>query len=262
MILKKILKWYSPMAFDDGLNKLNNRASLQAASKKVDKMLDIGCGDGVFTMEFAKEVKPKSIYGIEYVDETRKLATNKGIKCVKSDLNSEWNLESGKFDLILSSQNIEHMHNTRLYLEECYRCLKPGGRVIILTENLSSWVNVLSLALGWQPFSTTCINGYNLGNPLTWHLGVKKDQDFLNKYQKSGVTGTVGHIRVLAYRGLQEMLEVTGFRNVTLSSTGYLPFFGWLSDFFCNLDPRHGNFLMAYAIKPKNRVKTRRKKRN
>jgi len=261
MIFKKFLKWYSPLAFDDGLNKLNQTAITKAASKKVGKMLDIGCGDGVFTMEFAKKVKPKSIYGIEYVDETRKLATKKGIKCVKSDLNAEWDLDSNQFSLILSSQNIEHMHNTRLYLEECYRCLKPGGRLIILTENLSSWVNVFSLALGWQPFSTTCINGYNLGNPLTWHLGLKKDEDFLDKYQKSGVTGTVGHVRVLAYRGLLEMVKMAGFKKVVVSSTGYLPFFGWLSELLCKLDPRHGNFLMAYAIKPKNRVKAWRKKR-
>lgn len=256
MILSKFLEWYSPIAFNDGLRRLNNLALNTISKNKIDKMLDIGCGDGVLTLEFANHIHPREIYGIEYVDETRRMARTRGIKCVKGDLNSKWNLKSNQFDLILSSQNIEHMHNTRLYLEECFRCLKPGGMIVILTENLSSWVNAGSLIFGWQPFSTTCINGYNLGNPLTWHLEIKKSKTFLEKYQKSGVTGTVGHIRVLAYQGLKEMVEVTGFKKVILKSTGYLPFFGWLSDYMCRIDPRHGNFLLAIGTKQK-RFETR-----
>lgn len=253
MKLRNVLRWYSPIAFNDGLNKLNDLAMSIASKKRVEKMLDIGCGDGSLTLKFSKLIHPSKIYGIEYVDETRLLATKRGIICIKADLNSEWGLESNMFDLILSSQNIEHMHNTRLYLEECFRCLKPGGIIIVLTENLSSWVNVGSLFFGWQPFSTTCINGYNLGNPLTWHLDANKNTIFLNKYQKTGVTGTVGHVRVLAYRGLKDMLEVTGFKKVVLRSTGYLPFFGWLSDLLCKIDPRHGNFLLAVGFKPVTR---------
>ena len=246
---KCFLKWIAPKSFNYGLNKCNELGKKLLSNKHVSRMLDVGCADGKLTLEFAKIINANEIYGIEFVDELREIAESKNIICYKFDLNNKWEIESEKFDLIISSQNIEHMHNTRLYLEECFRCLKPDGQLLILTENLSSWVNIGALLFGWLPFSLTAFNGLNLGNPCIWHIDEYKDKNFRDKYQQTGVSGTVGHIRVLTYRGLKDLLKFVGFKEVRVFSRGYLPLFGKISDFLCALDKIHGHFLIATGYK-------------
>lgn len=247
--IHKFSKWYAYKAFVDGLERCNGLGKKIIKFKSNARMLDIGCGDGSLTLEFANLIKAREVYGVEYQDEFREKAERVGIKTYKIDLNGKWPLPNNFFDFILSSQCIEHMHNTRLYLEECYRCLASDGQVIILTENLASWINIGSLLFGWQPFSTTNINGWSLGNPLIWHKGEFKNKDTFEKYQATGVSGTVGHIRVLAYQGLKDLLEKVGFKNVKVYSRGYLPFWGLFSDILCKLDVKHGQFLIATGTK-------------
>ncbi|MBU1086403.1 MAG: class I SAM-dependent methyltransferase [Candidatus Omnitrophica bacterium] len=247
--MKSLLKIIAPKSFNDGLAKCNNLGKKLICKKNIEKFLDVGCGDGKLTMEFAEVAKPKEIYGIEFVDEVRWEAEKKGIKCVKSDLSSKWPFDDDSFDLILSSQSIEHLHNTRLFLEEGYRCLRPGGQLIILTENLASLINIGALLFGWQPFSTTNINGWSLGNPLIWHADEPKDKEFLEKYQDTGLSGTVGHVRVLAFKGLEDLLAKVGFSEIKVYTTGYCPFWGKISEFLCYIDKRHGQFLISTGIK-------------
>jgi len=248
--MNKILKFISLKSFNEGKEKCNQLGKKLIKTSNIDNFLDIGCGDGKLSLEFAKLLNAKSIYGIEFVDELIEISKKSGINCIKGDLNNSWFLKNNFFDIILSSQNIEHLHNARKYLEECYRCLKPGGgQLIILTENLASSANILALFFGWQPFSTTNINGWSLGNPLIWHIDEKKDNIFLEKYQRSSVSGTVGHVRVLAFRELYDLLKKVGFRDIKIYSKGYLPFWSYLSDLFCKIDKINGNFLIASCFK-------------
>jgi len=43
-------------------------------------------------------------------------------------------LGDGEFDVVLSSQVLEHVENTSLYLNECRRVLKPGGTLFLSTH--------------------------------------------------------------------------------------------------------------------------------
>jgi SAM-dependent methyltransferase len=250
IFFRKFLKLIAPRSFKDGQFKCNELGKKLLVKNGVARFLDTGCSDGSLTIEFAKKMGAKEVYGVEFTEEYRGQAETRGIICHSWDLNGKWGFSDDYFDVILSSQIIEHLHNTRFYLEECFRCLKPGGQLIVLTENLASWVNIFSLVFGWMPFSTTNINGWNLGNPLIWHEGEAKDEDFLKKWGRSEASGVVGHVRVLAYKGLRDLLKMTGFNTVKIYSKGYLPFFGRISDVFCFLDRWHGHFLIATAQKP------------
>lgn len=243
--MRKLLNKIAPKSYNDGLSKCKKLGKKLVSSKKVNRFLDLGCNDGKFTIEFAESFKLKEIYGIEIVKQYCEKAKKRGIKCLNQDLNKSWDLKSSYFDLILSSQNIEHIHDTRLYLEESYRCLKPNGQIIILTENLSSWTNIGSLIFGWQPFSTTNIDGWSIGNPFIWHQGKSKHRNYPDKTSSK----KYGHVRVLAFQGLNDLLAKAGFKNISMYTRGYLPFWGKLSDFLCKIDKKHGHFLIATAEK-------------
>jgi SAM-dependent methyltransferase len=249
-LLRKFLKFIAPRSFKDGQFKCNELGKKLAFKKDVKRFLDTGCNDGSLTMEFVKAMGACEVHGIEFIDDYRKKAEDGGIICSSLDLNGRWSYDDNYFDVILSSQAIEHLHNTRVYLQESFRCLRPGGQLIVLTENLASWINIWSLIFGWMPFSTTPINAWNLGNPFIWHVDEPKDDEFLKKWGHSEVSGVVGHVRVLAYAGLRDLLRKIGFSNIKLYTKGYLPFYGTISDVLCFLDRRHGHFLIASCQKP------------
>ena len=247
--MKRLLKIIAPKSFNDGLARCNNLGKSLIFKREINKFLDIGCGDGSLSLEFATVAKSKEIYGVEIVDEFRREAESKGVICSKFDLNKKWIYKDNFFDLVLSSQNIEHMHDTRIYIEECYRCMKAGGQLIILTENLASWDNIWALIFGWQPFSTTNINDWSIGNPLIWHVDEPKDERFLKKCRNAGINSAESHIRVLAFRGLKDLLKKAGFKDVKIYTKGYLPLWGKVSDLLCRIDKKHGRFLIATGFK-------------
>lgn len=75
---------------------------------------------------------------------------------------------------------------------------------------------------------------------------------FVEKYYSTGVSGTVGHVRALAYKRLKDLMDKTGFVDVKIRTTGYLPLSGLASDVACKIDRRHGHFIVASGRKPSN----------
>lgn len=175
-------------SFKEGLDQCN--ALGISLVNRAETMLDVGCGNGNITLQFAKAVGAKTIHGIEYQEELHPLLRSKNIMPLKQDVNEHWEYPDNAFDFVLSSQNIEHVHRTRHYVEECYRVLKPKAQTLIMTENLASFPNIIALLFGWQPFSTTSIEGWIVGNPYAIHANPTKevgtlqidDSQFLAKY--------------------------------------------------------------------------------
>ena len=92
-------------------------------------LLDVGCGDGSALFKQLQH-QPDSFCGIEGSPELRPLAEKRGIKVVDADLNGVWPYPDNKFDVVHSAQVIEHLHNTRLFVNEAFRVLKPGGFIL------------------------------------------------------------------------------------------------------------------------------------
>lgn len=44
--------------------------------------------------------------------------------------------EDGSFDAVLSTQVLEHVEDPDLYLSECFRALRPGGRMLLSTHGV------------------------------------------------------------------------------------------------------------------------------
>jgi len=71
---------------------------------------------------------------------------------LRLDLNKPFSDKVGKkFDLIIAVEIIEHLNNPRIFLEEIYKSLKPGGRVIVTTPNVGFWLSRVQFLLTGYP---------------------------------------------------------------------------------------------------------------
>jgi SAM-dependent methyltransferase len=194
--------------------------------------LDLGCDDGKWTSELAKQIKTENINGIEVVDERILLAEKKGILIKRNDLNTHhYSYESEFFDVCHANQIIEHLYDTDNFLSEINRILKVGGYAIISTENAYSWHNIFTSLMGWQMFSLTNISmkKSGIGNPLAQHRN-EVPEIHLKSWN---------HVTISNYLGLKELFEAFDFKIEEIKGAGYYP----LPAKFGLIDPRHAHFL-------------------
>lgn len=214
---------------------LANILNLCSAMKGV-KLLDLGCDDGEWTLQVGRSAGAQEIHGIELNPSAAEKALQKNIKVSISDLNQRFPYADDTFDLVHTNQVIEHVPNVDHFLQEIFRVLRPGGSLVLSTENGSSWHNVFAAAMGWQIFSLTNLSSLRsgVGNPLAVHRGTTQ------------FTSTWTHKVIFNYLGLVEFLQIHGFRNLVVRGAGYYPFPAILGKW----DARHGHFLAVRAEKP------------
>ena len=99
-------------------------------------VLELGCGEGRGIDIILN--KSKSFTAIDKISEiterlSLKYPEEKFISSSFPPLNS---IEDNSFDTIVSFQVIEHISNDKLFIEEIYRILKPGGKALISTPNI------------------------------------------------------------------------------------------------------------------------------
>lgn len=99
-----------------------------------DRVLDLGCGYG----QFINQVQCTMKYGMDLNPASREMLHD-GVIFFEQDCSSPWPLDSSSLDLIFTSNFMEHLptklHITRT-LEEAFRCLRPGGRLIAMGPNI------------------------------------------------------------------------------------------------------------------------------
>lgn len=205
------------------------------------RLLDLGCDDGLWTLELARaagEASGRSVApeGVELFEERAKLAESRGVAVTIQDLSRGLPHQEGSIAVVHSNQVIEHLPDMDAFLEEVFRVLVPGGAAIISTENASAWHNIFAAVMGWQIFSLTNVSrrAGSIGNPLGLHRGQR------------GFVSSWTHKTILNYLGLKELFEVHGFESVTVLGAGYHP----LPAILGRWDPRHAHFLTVIARKP------------
>lgn len=205
-------------------------------------LLDVGCDDGAWTEQVAGAagIPAHNVSGIEIVIEARERARERGFDVRPGDLEQEWPFGNESFDVVHANQVIEHVKRLDHFVDQIHRVLKPGGRAIVCTENLSSWHNVAAVALGYMPFSLTNVSAKDaIGNPFAPHAGKAPPQE--ESWQ---------HIHVLTLDGLVAILDLHGLRVVQRFGAGYYPAFGRASRWLSDHDPRHAHFIGVVAEKP------------
>jgi len=93
-------------------NVADSRASILSSLESSPNvtLLDCGCDDGQFTLEIAKKIGTKNIFGIEIVEEKAKRAELRRVKVLVNDLNENFPFYSESVDVITANQLIEHLY--------------------------------------------------------------------------------------------------------------------------------------------------------
>lgn len=217
---------------------INKQNILNLADKNPNaKILDLGCDDGVWTIQLVEKIGSRQIFGLDLVEEQLVKASQKGILVQKGDLNKPLLYEDNLFDVVHTDQVIEHLFDVDTFISEIYRILKPGGYALISTENLSAWHNLFALLLGFQAFSQHISTRYHIGNPLSPHTGESQRDNWT-------------HVKIFTYFGFKALLEAYSFKVETILGAGYYPFWGILSRFFSRIDACHTHYITIKARKP------------
>lgn len=199
-------------------------------------MLDLGCDDGLFTERLAHQMECKNPVGVEIVEERAKLARARGVEVLSFDLDRPWPIQNESFDVVHANQVIEHVGGIDHFMAESFRVLRPGGLLLVSTENGSSWHNIFAAIMGWQIFSLTNVSSKvtGIGNPLALHQG------------EVGNYASWTHKTIFNYRGLKDLFFIYGLKEVVVCGSGYYPLPAKLGQF----DPRHAHFLAVSGLKP------------
>ena len=123
----------------------NSAGYLAPYIKPSMKILDIGCGPGSITVDFAKRVPSGSVIGVEYVadplDGARALAEQEGVKNVTfqtADIHS-LPFDDNTFDIVHVHQVLQHIADPIKALTEMRRVAKQGGIVAARESQVLTW---------------------------------------------------------------------------------------------------------------------------
>lgn len=99
------------------------------------RLLDIGCGSGQFL--YNMQQLGWQVEGTDLDPMAQNLARQKGINIRIGNLEVQ-NYPDDYFDAITMNHVIEHLHYPLKTVQECYRILRPRGRLIVVTPNIES----------------------------------------------------------------------------------------------------------------------------
>jgi SAM-dependent methyltransferase len=87
-------------------------------------ILDYGCGGSPYKSLYNAKKYVRADY-VESADLDISIGEDGGLPC-----------DSSQFDIVLSTQVLEHVREPQIYLKEAFRVLRPGGSLILTTHGI------------------------------------------------------------------------------------------------------------------------------
>jgi SAM-dependent methyltransferase len=178
-----------------------------AFERRDGKLLDVGCGNGLFlsAIDQAGSLTARGwkLYGVDYSEYQLSETQGRPFEFAQCNVEDGLPFPTASFDVVFAGELLEHLYNPDAFIEECHRVVAPGGYLVITTPNLQAWYNRLLFVAGIQPlFYETSTRSTLIGAGVLRRL-------------KRGST-PVGHVRVFNLRALQDLLRSQGFLPITV----------------------------------------------
>jgi len=143
-----------------------------ALRKGGNKLLDVGCGNGVL-VEIVKD-KFANLYGCDISKTAANEAKKRGMDALCVDFNNGYlPYADASIDNISCIEVIEHVIDPQEILKEMYRILLPGGKLVLTTPNIRYFRNLACLTFkGIFPHTTASSFVWGGGH---FHYFTRKD---------------------------------------------------------------------------------------
>jgi ubiquinone/menaquinone biosynthesis C-methylase UbiE len=175
---------------------------LSFIDERVEKgaLLDLGCGYGHLAMLLKEALGFQEAYGVDINEERLSIASKLGLVTYRLDLEKDsFPLPSKYFDLVIMAGVLNHLKFWDNILIETRRVLKPKGLIFISNPNLGSWIDRISLLLGYQPPTVEVSRVYCVGLP----------PPFPRKR-------SIEYVHSTTVRAMKELLSIYGFKTLKI----------------------------------------------
>lgn len=126
---------------------LSRNEMMKYVPSYTEKILDIGCGEGVFGQEL-KKITKREVWGIEISDQCAEKAKEKLDRVIVGDFEiGEYDLPKNYFDCIICNDVLEHFKDPWSVLRRLKSYLKKNGCVVASIPNVRYYDNIKSLLL-------------------------------------------------------------------------------------------------------------------
>ncbi|WP_161808521.1 class I SAM-dependent methyltransferase [Methyloglobulus morosus] len=209
--------------------------------------LDCGANTGYWFEQLASKIglTKELYYGIEWNKECVKEAQKKHLNIQQGDLNKTLPFENDKFTCIFGLSVLEHLLNGCHFLGECHRALKPGGSLIILTPNISTYFTAFLILAGRMPSS----GPHPDSNALVQSEEIYKVSSTNLVWDTESDTPVHRHLIVFSFLVLEKYLKLLGFSRVRGYGFGLYPLPNILQPLAEKIDPWHCHQMVFIAKK-------------
>ena len=118
-------------------------------------VLDCGAAEGgeFDLLNQSTQLAADRYFGLEWFAEAVRIGHEKGLNIQQGDLNKSIEFDNEQFECIFGYSVLEHLLNPCQFLRESHRCLAPGGSLVLLTPNISTFFTIALLLAGKMPSS-------------------------------------------------------------------------------------------------------------
>ena len=109
-----------------------NRMVRQWATLPGRRVLDVGCGIGMYTAAFLRETP--HVFGVE-IERERALEARERAAGVVQSPGERLPFADAAFDVVFSHEVLEHVADDRACAAEMVRVVRPGGRIVVFVPN-------------------------------------------------------------------------------------------------------------------------------
>ena len=210
-------------------------------------LLDCGASDGsVFDVLAARcGIAREQYRGIEWHAPSAAKGRARGLDIVQGDLNAGLPHEDASFSCVYALSVLEHLLHPCRFLSHCHRVLRPGGRLVLLTPNISTYFTAALILFGRMPSS----GPHPDSNALLQREEIFKVSSEELEHDAEGDTPVHRHLIVFSYRVLRDYLRAIGFSQVQGCGFGLYPLPVFMQRLAERLDPYHCHQMVFVAAK-------------